>query len=52
MLCPTIKTDRLTIRRYKESDIDMQFEFLQDERLHKYISPPKISREEELEVIR
>ncbi len=28
MLCPTIQTDRLTIRRYKESDIDMQHEFL------------------------
>lgn len=52
MMCPTIKTDRLIIRRYKESDIDMQYEFLQDERLHQYISPPNLSREEELEVIK
>ncbi len=52
MLCPIIQTDRLIIRRYKETDIDMQYRFLQDERLHKFISPPKISREEELEVIK
>lgn len=52
MLCPTIQTDRLTIRRYKESDIDMQYEFLHDERLHKFISPPKLSRDEELEIIK
>ena len=52
MLCPTIQTDRLTIRRYKESDIDMQYEFLQDERLHKYIAPPKLSKDEEFEVIK
>lgn len=52
MLCPIIQTDRLIIRRYKETDIDMQYRFLQDERLHKFISPPRISREEELEVIK
>lgn len=52
MLCPNIQTDRLIIRRYKESDIDMQYQFLQDERLHKFISPPKLSREEEFEVIK
>lgn len=52
MLCPTIQTERLTIRRYKETDIDMQYEFLQDERLHQYISPPKLSKDEELEVIK
>lgn len=52
MLCPTIQTDRLIIRRYKESDIDMQYHFLQDVRLHKFISPPKLSKEEELEVIK
>lgn len=52
MLCPTIETDRLIIRRYKKSDIDMQYQFLQDERLHKYISPPKLSRDEEFEVIK
>ena len=29
MLCPIIQTDRLIIRRYKETDIDMQYRFLQ-----------------------
>lgn len=52
MHCPTIQTDRLIIRRYKEFDIDMQYQFLPDERLHQFISPPKLSREEELEVIK
>ena len=52
MLCPTIQTERLIIRRYKETDIGMQYEFLKDDRLHKYISPPKLTKDEEFEVIK
>lgn len=44
MLCPTIQTDRLIIRRYKESDIDMQYQFLQDERLHQFYFTPGINQ--------
>ena len=33
MLSPTITTERLILRRFKESDIDMQYEVLTDDRL-------------------
>ena len=37
MLSPRLETERLVLRRYKESDIDMQYEVLIDNRLAKYI---------------
>ena len=52
MLSPKIETDRLILRRYKESDIDTIYEIITDERLSKYIKFPKLSKEEELEYIR
>ena len=52
MLSPKIKTDRLILRRYKESDIDAIYEIITDERLSKYNKFPKLSKEEELECIK
>lgn len=37
MLSSRLGTERLVLRRYKESDIDMQYEVLIDNRLAKYI---------------
>ena len=37
MLSPKLETERLILRRYEESDIDMQYEVLVDNRLAKYI---------------
>lgn len=48
MLSPTIETDRLILRRYKESDIDMMYEIISDERLSHYVSFPDLSKEAEL----
>lgn len=52
MLSPKIETERLLLRRYKESDIDMQYDILHDERLSKYIHFPDLTKEQELECIR
>lgn len=52
MLTPTLETERLKLRRYKESDIDMQYEILTDPRLSIYIKFPKLTKEEELECIK
>lgn len=52
MLSPILETERLILRRYKEKDIDMQYNILCDNRLHKYIQFPNLSKEEELEYIR
>lgn len=52
MLSPTILTKRLIMRRFKETDIDMQYKILTDPNLSKYISFPKITKEEELECIK
>ena len=52
MLSPRIETERLILRRYKESDIDAMFEIITDERLSKYIKFPNLTREEELECIK
>ena len=52
MLSPKIETDRLILRRYKESDIDAIYEIITDERLSKHIKFPKLSKQEELECIR
>lgn len=52
MLSPRLETERLVLRRYKESDIDMQYEILTDNRLSKYIKFPNLTKEEELECIK
>ena len=52
MLSPRIETDRLILRRYKESDIDAIYEIITDERLAKYIKYPALTKDEELECIR
>lgn len=52
MLSPLLETERLILRRYQTTDIDMQYSILKDERLHKYISFPDLSKEEELECIK
>ena len=52
MLSPRIETDRLILRRYKESDIDAIYEIITDERLAKYIKYPNLTKDEELECIK
>ena len=48
MLSPRLETDRLILRRFKESDIDMQYEIITDNRLANYIKFPNLTKEEEL----
>lgn len=52
VLSPRIETDRLILRRFKESDIDMQYDILHDDRLATYIHFPDLTKEEELECIK
>jgi len=52
MLSPKIETERLILRRYKETDIDAMYEIITDERLSKYIKFPSLTKEEELQCIR
>ena len=52
MLSPRLETERLILRRYKESDIDVLYEIITDERLSKYIKYPNLNKEEELECIK
>ena len=52
MLSPRLETERLILRRFKESDIDFQYEILTDDRLAKYIRFPKLTKEEELDCIK
>lgn len=52
MLSPRIETERLILRRYKESDIDAIYEMITDERLSKYLIFPKLTKSEELESIK
>jgi len=52
MLSPKIDTDRLILRRYKESDIDDIYEIITDVRLAKFIKYPNLTKDEELECIR
>lgn len=37
MLSPTIETDRLILRRYKETDLDAMYDIITDQRLSKFI---------------
>ena len=48
MLSPTLETERLIIRRYKESDLDTLYEIITDKRLATFISFPELTKEEEL----
>jgi ribosomal-protein-alanine N-acetyltransferase len=52
MLSPTLETERLILRRYKESDIDAIYEIITDNRLSKYITYPPYTKEQELECIK
>ena len=52
MLNPKIETERLILRRYKESDINNIYEIITDDRLSKYIKYPKLTKEAELELIK
>ena len=52
MLSPRIETERLILRRYKESDIDAIYEIITDQRLATFIKFPNLTRDEELECIR
>lgn len=48
MLSPKIETERLILRRYKESDIDAMYEIITDKRLMKFIKYPDLTKEQEL----
>lgn len=52
MLSPNLETERLFLRRYKESDIDAMYDIITDPRLSKYIKYPDKTKDEELECIR
>lgn len=52
MLSPTIETERLILRRYKETDIDAIYEIITDEKLTNFISYPTFTKEQELECIK
>ena len=52
MFSPKIETDRLILRKYKESDIDAIYDIITDERLSKYIKYPNLTKEEELNCIK
>ena len=52
MLSPRLETERLVLRRYKESDIDAIYDIITDKRLSTYIKYPDLTKNEELECIR
>ncbi len=52
MLSPQLETERLILRRYKESDIELMYEIITDKRLTEYIQYPDKTYEEELEAIK
>ena len=52
MYSPKLETERLVLRRYKESDIDAMYEIITDKKLAKYIKFPNPTKEEELECIK
>lgn len=52
MLSPKLESERLILRRYKETDIDIIYEMINDNRMCKYIKYPKVTKEQELECIR
>lgn len=52
MLSPKIETQRLILRRYKETDIDAIYDIITDKRLSTYIKFPELTKEQELECIK
>ena len=52
MLSPKIETERLILRRYKETDIDAIYDIITDKRLSTYIKFPELTKEQELECIK
>lgn len=52
MLSPKIETERLILRRYKETDIDAIYDIITDKRLSTYIKFPELTKELELECIK
>ena len=52
MLSPKIETERLILRRYKETDIDAIYDIITDKRLYTYIKFPELTKEQELECIK
>ena len=48
MLSPNLETNRLLLRRYKESDINAFHEIIQDKRLQDYITFPEYTVDEEM----
>ena len=52
MLSPKIETERLILRRYKETDIDAIYDIITDKRLSTYIKVPELTKEQELECIK
>ena len=52
MLSPKIETERLILRRYKETDIDAIYDIITDKRLSTYIKYPELTKEQELECIK
>ena len=52
MLSPRLETERLILRRYKETDIDAMYDIITDKRLSTFIKFPDLSKEEELECIK
>ncbi len=52
MLSPQLETERLILRRYKESDIELMYEIITDKRLANYVTYPPYTKEQELESIK
>lgn len=52
MLSLKIVTERLILRRYKESDIDAIYDIITDKRLSTYIKYSDLTKEQELECIK
>ncbi len=52
MLSPKIETERLILRRYKETDIDAIYDIITDKRLSTYIKFPELTKEQELKCIK
>lgn len=48
MLSPKLETERLILRRWQASDIDVLYEMTTDKRLSKFLKMPNITKEDEL----
>lgn len=47
MLSPRLETERLILRRWQESDVDVLYEMITDKRLSKFLKIPNITKEDE-----